>query len=103
MLKAKFGEAYVRYTSKVPALVPTLIPYTDGEKWPFSLQRLIDSKEHKPLFWMIILLVAFELKTRLLLEHKGMSLNAWLLVALCIALILLDILYEFNKKRIHAK
>lgn len=103
MLTAKFGDAYRKYTAKVPAMVPTLIPYAEGEKWPFSLQRLIDSKEHKPLFWVIILLIAFDLKSRLLLEHKPMTGRSWLLVGVAALLILLDILYEANKKKIHRK
>ena len=69
MLTAKFGDAYRQYVQKVPAMIPCLNPYPDGEKWPFSLKRLIDSKEHKPAFWVIILLIAFHLKSRLLIEH----------------------------------
>ncbi len=103
MLLAKFGDEYKKYCSKIPALVPSLIPYTQGEKWPFSIQRLIDSKEHKPVFWVIILLILFHLKTRLLLEHKPMTAKTWAWVTLGLILIGLDILYEFNKKQIHAK
>lgn len=103
MLTAKFGEAYQKYVAKVPAMVPTLNPYPEGEKWPFSLQRLIDSKEHKPVFWVIILLIAFHIKSRLFIEHKDMTTRTWLLVALCIAFIALDIVYEINKKKIHSK
>lgn len=102
ILAGKFGESYAQYVSKVPAMFPLcLVPYPEGEKWPFSLQRLIDSKEHKPLFWIIILLVAFYLKSRLLFEHKPMNPKSWMLVALVILLIALDILYEMNKKKIH--
>jgi len=103
ILTSKFGEAYLRYKAKVPAMVPTLVPYAEGEKWPFSLQRLIDSKEHKTLFWVIVLIIGFYLKSRLLLEHKPMNQGAWLLAALAGLLILLDILYEINKKSIHRK
>ncbi len=103
MLEAKFGDEYKKYCSKIPALVPSLIPYTQGAKWPFSIQRLIDSKEHKPVFWVILLLILFHLKTRLLLEHKPMTAKTWAWVTLGLTLIGLDILYEFNKKKIHAK
>ena len=103
MLLAKFGEDYKKYCAKVPAMVPCLIPYTQGDKWPFSMQRLIDSKEHKPVFWVIIILILFHLKTRLLLEHKPMTTRTWLLAALGVTLIALDVLYELNKKKIHAK
>ncbi|MBI3314445.1 MAG: isoprenylcysteine carboxylmethyltransferase family protein, partial [Candidatus Omnitrophica bacterium] len=101
MLEAKFGDEYKKYCSKTPALVPSLIPYIQGEKWPFRIRRLIDSKEHKPVFWIIILLILFHLKTRLLLEHKPMTTTTWAWVALGLILIGLDILYEFNKKKIH--
>lgn len=103
MLAAKFGETYRKYREKVPAMVPCFIPYTEGEKWPFNLKRLLDSKEHKPVFWIVILLVIFHLKSRLLIEHQTMSGRSWGLVALAVALILLDILYEFNKKKIHSQ
>ncbi len=103
MLEARFGDEYKKYCSKIPPLLPSLIPYLQGEKWPFRIQRLIDSKEHKPVFWIIILLILFHLKTRLLLEHKPMTAKTWAWVALGLTLIGLDILYEFNKKKIHAK
>ncbi len=101
MLLAKFGEDYRKYIAKVPAMIPTLIPYAEGNKWPFSLQRLIDSKEHKPLFWVIILVIIFHLKSRLLIEHKAMTEKTWMLIALAVVFILLDIVYELNKNKIH--
>lgn len=103
MLLARYGDAYRNYMNKVPAMIPTLIPYSEGEKWPFNLQRLIDSKEHKPVFWIIVLLIFFRIKSRLLLEHKDMNEQAWILIGVAALLVLLDVLYEFNKKRIHKK
>jgi len=100
ILLAKFGDAYRDYCQKVPAMVPSLVPYSKGEKWPFSLQRLIRSKEHKPLFWICILLVAFHIKTRVLIEHKPLTHKSMALVILSLSLILLDVIYEFNKKKI---
>ena len=99
-LTSKFGDAYRAYVAKVPAMIPCLIPYAQGEKWPFNLQRLILSKEHKPLFWVIILLIAFHLKSRLLIEHKSMTTKGWVLVGLTAVLICLDILYELNKSKL---
>ena len=98
----KFGSAYTDYKSKVPAMFPTLNPYTQGEKWPFSLKRLIDSKEHKPLFWVIIMIILFHLKTRIMVEHKILTTRSWTLVTIVVVLIMLDVIYEFNKKKIHA-
>ena len=102
MLLEKFGESYKNYVAKVPAMLPTLNPYPQGEKWPFNLKRLIDSKEHKPLFWVIILIIAFHIKTRILLEHKEMTPKSYFLISIAAVLILLDVIYEFNKKKIHA-
>jgi len=99
MLLAKFKEAYSDYCKHVPAMIPCLVPYNKGEKWPFNLQRLIDSKEHKPVFWIYILLVIFHIKTRLLIEHKGIDDRTWSMIILALLLILIDAAYEFNKKR----
>jgi protein-S-isoprenylcysteine O-methyltransferase Ste14 len=103
LLLGKFGEAFRKYLNRVPAMIPTLNPYAEGEKWPFSLKRLIDSKEHKIFFWMIIILILIHLKSRLLVEHKPATEKTWILVSIVAVLILLDILYEFNKKKIHQK
>src|SRR5580704_5248410 len=64
MLLAKFKNAYSDYCKQVPAMIPCLVPYSKGEKWPFNMQRLINSKEHKPVFWIFIMLVVFHIKTR---------------------------------------
>ena len=99
MLLEKFKDAYQDYCKQVPAMVPSLVPYSKGEKWPFNLQRLINSKEHKPVFWIYIILVVFHLKTRLLIEHKGLTDKSWSLVTIALFLIILDAAYEFNKKK----
>jgi protein-S-isoprenylcysteine O-methyltransferase Ste14 len=100
MLLAKFKDTYKDYCKSVPAMIPCLIPYSKGEKWPFNLQRLINSKEHKPVFWIFILLVVFHIKTRILIEHKDLSDKSWSLVTIALFLIILDAAYEWNKKKI---
>ena len=67
------------------------------------MQRLINSKEHKPVFWIFILLVAFYLKTHLVLRHLPMTEKSWTLSGIALALILLDVIYEFNKKKLQVK
>ena len=99
MLLEKFKDAYKDYCKHVPAMIPSLIPYNKGEKWPFNLQRLINSKEHKPVFWIFIILVVFHLKTRLFIEHKDLSEKSWDLITIALILIILDAAYEFNKKK----
>jgi protein-S-isoprenylcysteine O-methyltransferase Ste14 len=99
MLKAKFGKAYENYCAKIPAMIPCLTPYTEGEQWPFSLDRLIYSKEYKTIVWITVIIIAFHLKTRLLVEHKGMTGKTYALIALAALMILTDIFYEINKKK----
>jgi len=99
MLQQKFKDAYSDYCKRVPAMIPCLVPYSKGEKWVFNLQRLINSKEHKPVFWIYILLVLFHIKTRLLIEHKPLSDKSWGLIYIALLLIILDTAYEFNKKK----
>jgi protein-S-isoprenylcysteine O-methyltransferase Ste14 len=99
MLLEKFKSAYSDYCKHVPAMIPCLIPYSKGEKWPFNMQRLINSKEHKPVFWIYIILVVFHIKTRVLIEHKGLSDKSWDLVTIALFLIILDAAYEFQKKK----
>ncbi len=66
---------------------------------PFSLQRLVYSKEHKTAFWIFILLVIFYLKSRLLVQHKDLNDNSWSLITIAVFLVLLDMAFEFNKKK----
>jgi len=99
MLLARYKQAYSDYCKHVPAMIPCLIPYSKGEKWPFNLQRLINSKEHKTVFWIYILLVLFHLKTRLLIEHKNLTDKSWILIIIAVTLIILDAAYEINKKK----
>ena len=61
MLSKKFGKVYQDYCAKVPALMPSLKPYSEGEKWPFNLDRLMRSKEYKSIVWVTVLLIAFYL------------------------------------------
>ncbi len=103
MLLAKFKNAYSDYCKQVPAIIPCLVPYNKGEKWPFNLQRLLNSKEHKTVFWLYILLVVFYIKTRLLIQHKILNNNSWSLLTIALFLIILDAAYEFNKKKFQTK
>ena len=100
MLLARFGDPYREYCQKVPAMIPSLVPYSKGEKWPFSLQRLINSKEHKPVFWIFILLAAFHIKTQVLIEHKPLTQKSIDLLIISLVLIILDVIYEINKNKI---
>jgi len=99
MLLTRYQDAYADYCRHVPAMVPTLVPYTKGEKWPFSIERLLKSKEHKTVFWIFILLVVFYLKSRILIAHKPMTEMSWTLSGMALSLIFLDAVYEANKNK----
>ncbi len=102
-LLAKYKDSYRDYCAKIPAMIPSLIPYAKGEKWPCSIDRLIFSKEYKSMVWVTVILIFFHLKTRVLIEHKDLTNKSWMLIFLAIGLILTDILIEMNKKKVVKK
>lgn len=73
MLRQRFKDLYVNYEKKVPAIVPSIFPYREGEKWPFSIKRLLRSQEYKLFIWMIILVIIFYLKYAFLIRHEGLN------------------------------
>ena len=50
MLLEKFKEAYSDYCKQVPAMVPCLVPYSKGEKWPFSLSKAYQQQRTQACF-----------------------------------------------------
>jgi protein-S-isoprenylcysteine O-methyltransferase Ste14 len=56
-LRAFHGPAYERYFEAVPALFPTLSPYTGGAPGAWSSERMLRNREH----WMVIGLLAVSL------------------------------------------
>lgn len=104
MLVAKFKDSYSSYRNKVPALMFTIFPYQDGEKWPFSLKRLIESKEHKPLIWVIVLLIGLYVKNEVAFKAKPWDLRLASLILAAVLLGMVDIISEIVKwKRKNAK
>lgn len=99
MLQDKFKDEYINYKKEVPAVIPRILPYTKGEKWSFSFKRLIQSKEYKLFFWIIIVVIAFCLKTDLIIEHKPMDIGMWGLIAFALMLGLIDLISEIVKRR----
>ena len=96
LLEGKFKE-YAGYKKKVPALFPTLFPYREGEKWGFSFERFFRSQEYKPLLWIPVILIAFYLKEKLLMEKEAVDAQkVWLMVAAAL-LVSLDIAGEAVK------
>jgi protein-S-isoprenylcysteine O-methyltransferase Ste14 len=94
MLEDKFKERYRAYKNKVPAFLPTVFAYRQGEKWKASFATLLRSQEYKLLFWTIILLIYFYLKARLLVQKEPLTAADIALIAAATALMSLDILGE---------
>jgi protein-S-isoprenylcysteine O-methyltransferase Ste14 len=99
MMEQKFGDQYINYKHKVPCIVPTIFPYRQGERWPFSFRRLIKSREYKLFIWMIILVIAFHLKEELWLHHEKISAHLIFLMGIILLLAMVDILGELLKWR----
>lgn len=98
-LEKKFGNLYINYKKKVPTIIPTIFPYRQGEKWPFSFKRLIQSQEYKLFFWMIIVVLMFYFKEEFIEEQGIMNIKRWVLMTCIFLLIFADLLGEFIKWR----
>jgi protein-S-isoprenylcysteine O-methyltransferase Ste14 len=95
MLTEKFGAAYLDYRSKVPAIWLTWCPYAAGEKWPFSLERLWHSREHKVFLWVSIIVIGFHLKEEFMVEGERADVKiVWLIIVACV-LGFLDVVGEY--------
>lgn len=95
-LEKKFGDEFRAYAQAVPALFPTIFPYKRKEHWNFSIHRVIENKEYKVCFWIIISAIFFYIKEKLG-EHEPLMIKQWILIALAAALALADIAGEVIK------
>ncbi len=100
LLLRRFGEEYLDYRSKVPALFPfRLSPYRKGEKWGASFHRYLKSQEYKLVIWTIVLTIVFHLKDEFILEKEQMEINTFLLLLAAFLLGLTDLIGEFFRNR----
>lgn len=97
-LEEKFRDAYVRYKKRVPAIFPTVFTYREGEKWPFSLERLIRSKEHKMFIWAIVIAICFYLKYKLIIGRGTIDAKILALMITALVLALIDLSAELLNK-----
>jgi len=97
LLGGKFKQQYIEYKNKTPAILPTVSPYREGEKWPFSFKRLIKSQEYKLFLWMIILVIAFHLKDELFVEHETIDKKIIALIISAFVLGSIDFIGEIIK------
>jgi len=99
MLEEKFKHCYLDYKRRVPAIIPSLIPYRKGEKWSFNAKRLIRSQEYKLFLWMIIITIAFHLKDEFMIEHEMFDAKTAGLIIVAFILGIFDLVGEFIKHR----
>lgn len=97
MLEEKFKDEFIRYKKKVSAMLPTIFPYREGEKWPFSFRRLIKSQEYKTFLWVIIFMIAFHLKDEMLIEHEAIDVKILILFGSAFILAMFDFIGEIIK------
>jgi hypothetical protein len=93
---------YLAYKKAVPSFIPRLTPYAGGEKWSFSLDRLLRSKEHKVFIWLAIAVIGFYLKQKIMIEGGAWTPALTALTAAAMILGGLDLAEEWwrrNKKR----
>ncbi|MFA5339913.1 MAG: isoprenylcysteine carboxylmethyltransferase family protein [Candidatus Omnitrophota bacterium] len=102
LLGRKFKE-YAAYKKRVPALFPTPFPYREGEKWGFSLERFFRSQEYKPVLWIAIIIIAFYLKAKFLVENEPVDAGKIRLMVIVVLLVMADISGEivkwFNRRK----
>jgi len=102
MLEGRF-KGYAGYRKRVPAMIPTVFPYRGGEKWGFSLERLMRSQEYKPLLWIAVLIIVFYLKEKFFVEKEALDSGKLGLMIAAVLLVMLDVAGEVVKlwKRKH--
>lgn len=99
MLAEKFKNLYADYKRKVPAIIPAVFPYRGSEKWAFSRERLIRSREYKTVLWVLILVVVFYVKGRLTTEHKAIDAKAAALIIIAFISGSVDLISEFIESK----
>jgi len=77
MLEDKFNGAYIDYKRSFILKIFRVTPYRKGDKWSFSLERFIRSKEHKTAIWIVILMIAIHIKEELVVEHEPIDAKIW--------------------------
>jgi len=98
-LENKFKDAYLDYKKHVPALLPTFARYREGEKWPFSVKRLLKSQEYKLFIWIIIIVIAFHIKEELIVEREKVDVKIVLSFVAAFLLSMIDVAGEFVRAR----
>ena len=101
LLEGIYKEEYRAYKKEVPSLIPRLVPYAKGESWSFSFERLLRSKEHKIFIWLAIAIIAFHLKSEIIVEKEVFDLRMIILIAVAFGLAAMDLAEELWRKKHH--
>ncbi|TSA56873.1 hypothetical protein D4R42_02725 [bacterium] len=99
MLQDKFNSAYIAYKDSFILKLFRVTPYRKGDKWRFSLERLIRSKEHKTAIWIVILIIAIHIKEELVVEHESIDAKIWYLIVAITVLWVVDFTEAFIRSR----
>ncbi|MFA5370322.1 MAG: isoprenylcysteine carboxylmethyltransferase family protein [Candidatus Omnitrophota bacterium] len=99
MLEDKFNSQYGDYKKNFILKTFRITPYQKGDKWSFSLERLIRSKEHKTAIWIIILIIAIHIKEELIIEHELIDAKIWCSIAAITFLWIIDFIEVFIRSR----
>lgn len=97
LLTAKYGKLYLDYKSKVPSFFPAFSPYLNGIKWKFSIERLIQSKEYKISFWILIMVSFFYFREEFA-EGKGFAFKHWAVIFMALILGGIDLAGELIRR-----
>ena len=99
LLEGIYKEEYVDYKKAVPSFIPRLTPYEKRVEWPFSLERLLRSKEHKIFIWLGVGIILSHLKEICWIEKLAPDARVYSLMALAVSLAMLDLAEEYWRKR----
>ncbi len=99
ILEEKFKDAFIRYKKKIPAIFPTIFPYQEGEKWPFSFKCLIKSQEYKTFFWVIIFVIIFYLKEEMMIEREPIDAKTLTLFMVVFIFVIIDLISEIIRRK----
>lgn len=102
LLENRFADEYREYKKHVAAFFPRFSGYTGTEAWPFSFRRLFRSQEYKLSFWIIIVVLFFYVKDKMIIEKEGFTTAVIIAIAAAVCLALLDLVGEFLRKHIAA-
>ncbi|MBF0387422.1 MAG: isoprenylcysteine carboxylmethyltransferase family protein [Candidatus Omnitrophica bacterium] len=99
LLESMYQDDYRAYKKAVPSIIPRLTPYVPGERWPFSLERLRRSKEHKVFIWAGIGIIGLYLKEKLFIQRLDFDQRLLALVVLALTLAALDLAEESSRRK----